>query len=204
MTFDFFIKAAIAGLLLSVPIGPVNLLCIRRTLVKGRIIGLVTGLGASSADSFFAFISAFGLSFIVNFFEREEAVLTIGGGILLCLLGIRTFFAVPKDQSSKYVSRGLFSAYVSSLLLTLANPVTIIAFTAIFASFGVDNESRTFSFSFMVALGVFTGATLWWVALSSVVSLFRNKFNNNGIIWMNRISGVLITIFGIITLLRLI
>ncbi|WP_027363929.1 LysE family translocator [Desulfotruncus alcoholivorax] len=200
-----FFKALLTGLLFCVPIGPVNLLCIRRTLAEGRLSGFVSGLGAAAADSFFAYVAALGVSYIANFFLKEENFLQLGGGIFLCYLGVRIFSAKPVDRSKSTApsAQGFYKAFSSAFFLTVANPVTILAYTAIFAGFNLNGGSSHFYAAFIAASGVFLGAILWWFILSSVVNLLRYKLTDRGILWFNRGSGIAIAVFGVLTLLDL-
>lgn len=204
MNYILFTKAAIVGFLLSVPLGPVNLLCIRRSVLKGRAAGFISGLGAATCDAFFAYVTAFGISFITSFFEREEVWLRLGGGILLCYLGVRSYLFKPKEKIAAPDGKGLFSAYASTFLLTLTNPLTIIAFAAAFAGFGVVGPDGVDFPAAVLVTGVFTGATVWWFILSGILSFFHRKLNSQGLMWINKCSGALIVVFGIMILLRFI
>lgn len=203
MSYILFIKVFFAGFLLSMPIGPVNLLCIRRTLTGGWMAGFVSGLGAATADTLYSLIAAFGVSFIIDFLMMEKTCFQIAGGIFLCFLGIHTYRLAPKEKNAAQVSRGLARAYAMAFFLTISNPASILALMALFAGLGVANHGSDLSSSILLALGIFSGATLWWLTLCGIVSLFRNKVTSHGVRWLNRISGAIITAFGIFTLLYL-
>lgn len=204
MNCILFTKTAIIGFLISVPVGPVNLLCIRRSLLKGRAAGFISGLGAATCDAFFAYVTAFGISYINSFFVREEIWLRLSGGVLLLYLGVRSYLAKPKEKMPAPGSKGLFSAYASTFLLTLTNPLTIIAFAAAFAGFGVIGPDGADFPAAVLVTGVFTGSTLWWFVLSSISSSYQKKFNSQGIRWLSRLSGILFAVFGVLILLKLI
>lgn len=203
MSYILFIKVFFAGFLLSMPIGPVNLLCIRRTLNGGWTAGFVSGLGAATADTLYSFIAAFGVSFIMDFLMMEKTYFQIAGGLFLCYLGVHTYRLAPKEKNAAQVGRGMARAYAMALFLTLSNPASILALMALFAGVGIVSQSSDLSSSILLALGIFSGSTLWWLTLCGIVNLFRNKFTSHGVRWLNRISGVIITAFGIFTLVYL-
>ncbi|TEB12469.1 LysE type translocator [Pelotomaculum sp. FP] len=202
-----FLKAVVIGFFLAVPIGPVNLLCIRRTLLGGRIIGFISGLGAAVADTFFAFAAAFGLSFITNFYVQEEKWLQFGGGIFICVLGVMSMlsheFGKPEKKNGGR-GRGGFQAFISSFFLTLTNPITILAFAAAFAGFGLINPDEGHASAFLVVTGVFLGSIIWWFTISSIASFLRKKLNSHVLHRITQISGLVITVFGVLILLGVI
>jgi threonine/homoserine/homoserine lactone efflux protein len=195
MEIIFFIKGLIIGFAMAVPIGPVGIMCIRKTLAEGHSRGLIIGLGAATADSLYGSIAAFGLTFVTDMIASQHFWLRLIGGGLLLFLGIRTFCAKRKDSVIPFDNKGLLGSYVSAFLLALTNPVTIFAFVAVFAAFGVGQQLGILTACILV-LGVFTGSCLWFLALSYVATFFRKKIDSGGR-WVNRISGVLIILSGI-------
>lgn len=201
-----FFKAVLIGFFLSVPIGPVNLLCIRRTLLGGRIIGFISGFGAAVADTFFAFAAAFGLSFINNFFLKEEKWLQLGGGVLICIMGIMSILSRKsvKPEQNGSTGKGGFQAFISTFFLTLANPITILAFAASFAGFGLISSDGGHTSATLAVVGVFLGTIMWWFTISSISSILRRKLNSHVIHRVTQISGLIITVFGVLILLGVI
>ncbi len=199
----FFLKGLIIGFGMAVPIGPVGVLCIRKTLIGGHLRGLVIGLGAATADSLFGSIAAFGLTFVSDVITSQHFWLRLVGGGILLFLGIRTFRAKRKDPVIPYENRGLLGSYISAFLLVLTNPVTIFAFVAVFAAFGLGHKLFVVSACILV-LGVFTGSGLWFLVLSYVATIFRKKLDSDGLRWVNRIAGVLIILSGAAALVSLI
>jgi threonine/homoserine/homoserine lactone efflux protein len=198
-----FVKGLIAGFLIAAPVGPINVMCVRRTIVHGRLVGIVSGLGAAAADTFFGAIAAFGLTFIHDFLMREKFWFGIGGAALLFIIGVRILFAKPPQEKKHDDDKdpaNLLGDFTSTGFLTLANPVTVLSFLAVFSAFGVQSEERTLADSWMLLLGVFLGSSLWWLLLTTTVGLFRDKFNRAGLRWANRIAGVLILIFAVVVL----
>ena len=185
------------GFAMAVPVGPIGILCIRKTLTDGRLRGFVIGLGAATADLFYASVAAFGITFISNTLISQKFWIRLVGGALLLFLGIRIFRAIPKDPKIPINNNGIFRSYLTTVFLTLTNPLTIFAFLAVFAALGLDSELKYFSASILVA-GVFIGSCLWFLILSSGTILFKHKLDVVGLQWVNKIAGILIIISGLI------
>lgn len=192
----FFLKGLIIGFAMAVPVGPAGILCIRKTLAEGQTRGVMIGLGAATADSLYGSIAAFGLTFVSDMIASQQSWLRLVGGGLLLFLGIRTFRAKGKDPVLPTDRTGLLGSYVSAFLLALTNPLTFFAFVAVFAAFGLGHKLNIISACILV-LGVFAGSFLWFLTLGSVARIFRKKLDSGGLRWVNRISGVLITLSGV-------
>ncbi len=208
----FLVRGLIIGFSIAAPVGPIGVLCIQRTLGKGRIYGLLSGLGAATADGTYGLIAGFGLTFISNFLIGQQLWIRLIGGVFLLYLGLRTILSKPaqreQEQATTIKGENLLAAYVSTLFLTLTNPLTILSFAAIFAGIGAGGANRIYiSGSYISAavlvLGVFLGSALWWVILSTGVSILRTKLNRQALRWVNRISGAIIITFGVLALLSL-
>lgn len=197
MEFVFLIKGIIIGFCVAAPVGPIGILCIRRTLQFGRLSGLFSGLGAACADMTYGAVAAFGVTFISDFVLKEKMWLHFLGGFILLLLGARILLAKPGKEIRPVTHKTLLGDFLSTFFLTLANPLTIIAFVAIFAGIGLQSHS---SDAPAVVLGVFLGACGWWLLLSEGITLFRDKISQTLTLWINRIAGVLILALGIIAL----
>jgi threonine/homoserine/homoserine lactone efflux protein len=195
---SFFLRGAVLGFSIAAPVGPIGVLCIRRTLAEGRLVGFVSGLGAASADLFFGCIAAFGIAFVSGFMVSQEMWLRLVGGGFLCYLGVHTFFARPATQPAQARSRGLAQAYASTLVLTLTNPMTIIAFAAVFAGLGIGSAGGDYAAAALLVLGVFCGSAGWWLILSGGVSLLRRRIDMPKMVLINRISGIIIGVFGVL------
>lgn len=197
MNFIFFLKGIAIGFAMAVPVGPIGILCIRKTLAEGRLRGFVIGLGAATADLFYASVAAFGLTFISDILISQKFWIRLVGGALLLFLGIRIFRALPKDPKIRINNSGILRSYLTTIFLTLTNPLTIFAFLAVFAALGLGSELKYFSATVLVA-GVFIGSCLWFLILGSGTILFRNKLDVVGLQWVNKIAGILIIISGLI------
>ena len=177
-----------------------------RILEEGRLAGLVTGLGAATADTVYGAVAAFGLTAVSAFLVSQQDWLRLIGGAFLLYLGIRTFLTRPMPQTAvrdDKSSRTLAGDYASTFLLTITNPLTIISFAAVFAGLGLGSGYDDLGSALLLVAGVFTGSALWWLLLSGGVSLLRGRITENGLRWVNRVSGVIITVFGVVALASL-
>jgi threonine/homoserine/homoserine lactone efflux protein len=192
----------ILGFSIAAPVGPIGILCIRRTLAEGRSFGFASGLGAATADALYGSIAAFGLTLITNVLVGQQLWLRLVGGAFLCYLGARTLLSRPAEQAAqaRASGRGLLGAWVSTLLLTVTNPMTILSFVAVFAGLGLGQGAAGELDAAMLVLGVFCGSALWWLVLSGGVSLLRRRVTPNLLVWVNRVSGATILAFGLLAL----
>ena len=198
MEIDFLLKGIIVGFLASIPLGPVGVLCIQRTINKGRMSGLLSGMGAATVDSFYALVAAFGLTYIINFIVEQQFFIELIGGGVLIFLGAKIFNTNPIRQIRRHRRKKnrLIEDYFSVFLLTLSNPLALFLFVAAFAGMGmVGSDNSSFKSSFII-LGVFIGAMIWWFALTFFINLFRKKFRLKQLWWINKIAGLIIVIFG--------
>jgi threonine/homoserine/homoserine lactone efflux protein len=200
MDITYFYKGLIIGFSIAAPVGPIGVLCINRTLSSGRLVGLLTGLGAATADAVYGSIAAFGLTFISTFLVQQQLWFRLIGGIFLCYLGLRTMISTSKNNPIQANPTSMWNAYGSTFFLTLTNPLTILAFTAIFSGIGLVSLGGSYSSAGITVLGVFLGSASWWFILSTLTSLLRNRINTSALIWVNRISGLVILGFGIVAL----
>lgn len=198
-----FLKGFIIGFSIAAPVGAIGVLCIRRTLAYGQKYGLASGMGAATADAIYGSIAAFGLTLISNFLISKQIWFQIIGGIFLCYLGIKTFLSKPSENSSNHEANSISNAYISTLFLTLTNPMTIISFTGVFAGLGIVNTKGDYMSAALVMVGVFLGSALWWIILSTFVGVFRNKIDSQGLCMINRLSGTIIFAFGILCFWKL-
>jgi threonine/homoserine/homoserine lactone efflux protein len=199
MTLNFMFKGLAIGFSIAAPVGPIGVLCIRRSLAEGRQIGLATGLGAATADAAYGAVAGFGLTAVSSFLVGHKWWLGLLGGLFLCFLGVRTFISQPATRAAEVRGQGWLSAYLSTLFLTLTNPMTILSFVAVFAGFGLG-ASPDYSAAALLVVGVFVGSAFWWLLLSSGVALLQSRVNAGWMQAVNRISGVVIFAFGLYAL----
>lgn len=203
MPISLVIRGLILGFSIAAPVGPIGVLCIRRTLADGRTVGFVSGLGAATADMCYGAIAAFGLTAVSSLLVGQSSWIRLIGGAFLCYLGIRTVRGKPAAQAATTRRYGLVGAYASTLLLTLTNPTTILSFVAIFAGLGLASTSGNYGASAQLVLGVFLGSALWWLLLSTGVGLLRSRLDLRALRWVSYLSGVILLGFGILALLSL-
>ncbi|MEW9701090.1 LysE family translocator [Paenibacillus sp. SI8] len=191
------------GITIAAPVGPIGVLCIRRTIAFGRLHGFLSGLGAATADAFYGVIAGFGLTLISNFLLDQKLLLQAVGGLFLCYLGVQTYRSKPAADPAKANEESRFKSYVSTFMLTITNPMTIMSFLGVFAGLGMGNAQGNVGASVALVIGVFLGSALWWLALSLTVGIFRDRLKVSTFRWINRISGVIVLIFGVVSLLGL-
>lgn len=190
-------KGLLIGLAIAAPVGPIGLLCMQRTLVRGRWSGVWSGLGAASADALYGCIAGFGLTALAEWLLAWQTGLRIIGGLFLLRLGWRTWYAPAAERSAVLAGRAsLVGDYLSTLALTIANPVTILAFLGIFAGLGLATEGSGFAAAGVLVSGVFTGSLLWWLLLAFSVGWVRGRLSLEALRWINRLSAILVGAFG--------
>ena len=203
MDFSFLLRGLVIGFSIAAPVGPIGVLCIRRTLAEGRAAGLLSGLGAATADAIYGFIAGFGLTYVSNILVGYQSWIRLLGGLFLCYLGLRTFASKPAESPDHVKGEGLLRDYASTFLLTLTNPMTIISFAAVFAGLGIGSAAGDYGSATLLVLGVFAGSAAWWLILSGGVSLLRSKFSPMALGWVNKAAGIVILGFGVLAILSL-
>jgi threonine/homoserine/homoserine lactone efflux protein len=209
MTFFYLVMSGvIMGLVAAVPIGPVNLICIRRTFAYGSVNGFMSGLGAALGDGIFAAITGFGLTWIAQLIEGYATIIELIGGAMLVWFGWRTFWAPPMircmEERESDGATNLLRAMVSTFALTITNPATLLAFTAMFASLGgLAGGAGSYVDAGFVVAGVVGGSAGWWLALTTIIGLFHTKIDETAMKRINQWSGALVGIFGLVVLVHL-
>ena len=208
LEFELLWKGALIGFAIAAPVGPIGILCIRRTLSDGRLAGFVSGLGAAGADTIYGLIAALGLTWIGDFLQEQQDWIRVIGGLFLLYLGFIEIRAKPVDPTAPAPKpTGLIGHFVSTLFWTLANPLTILSFIAIYTGLDVAGPGAVppgavgpaesdFPGITALVLGVAVGSSLWWLVLSMSVGLFRHHFRGQPMRWPNLIAGTLILGFG--------
>lgn len=199
----FLLKGLILGFSIAAPVGPIGVLCIRRTLQFGRFSGFFSGLGAAAADCVYGIIAAFGLTLISNFLIASQFWFRLIGGIFLLYLGVKTSIVRAQEINHSGVShKTLLSDFISTFFLTITNPMTILSFLAVFAGLGLSSTG-SYGDSIALVFGIFVGSAFWWLLLSEGVTLFRSKMSQDIMTWINRIAGLIIVGFGIFSLMSI-
>ena len=196
-----FVRGVVLGFTIAAAVGPISLLCIRRTLAEGRLVGIVSGLGVATADATYGAVAAFGLTAVMDLLVDWRRALGVVGGAFLLWLAWRTFKSVPSETATAGNGegrRGLPGAYLSTLGLTLTNPMTILSFAALFVGLGVTGGDA--AGATLLTLGVFTGSAMWWVVLVTAVGAFRSRLTPTGLRRVNIVSGLVIGAFGIVAI----
>lgn len=198
-----FIKGIIVGLGASIPLGPIGILCIQRTLSKGKWSGFATGMGASISDLIFSAIAILGLSFVNDFLTTYRDWVMMIGGVIVAAFGLKIFITNPIKQI-KRVQEGnhqYIQDFISSFIMTISNPGAIFLILGMFAFIGIDTSQ--YEFGLVVApalLGVFVGTVGWWFTLSTLINVFRNKFRLKQLMITNWIAGIVVMAIGIVSL----
>ena len=196
MELVLFGKASVVGLLIAAPVGPIGLLCIQRTLSRGARIGVASGLGAATADAIYGAIGAAGLSAVIQLFTELSQPLAILGALFLAWMGIRLVQTPARNRpAAASEGDGIFAAFGSTLLLTLANPMTILSFIAVFATLAGIQGPTSATMATMV-VGVFSGSALWWLVLTGSVTLVRHKIKQSTLLLISRAVGMVLLGFS--------
>lgn len=207
MDASLFFKGFLVGVIISAPIGPVGALCIQRTMNKGRISGMLSGVGAAVGDTIFAIIAIFGLTFISGVLKDQEAWFRIIGGIILLYFGWRVYFSKSEDCSNQENEGNHFGTFGSAFLLTISNPLVIISIIAVFAVLGITiSPNSNYSSTALLLLGFFLGAALLWILTCHILANYRNRLGQKGIFLINRITGLVILAcsgYAFLSLLRI-
>ena len=202
MTFQFLLKGLVLGFAIAAPVGPIGILCIRRSLAEGQSAGLATGLGAATADALYGCVAAFGLTAISSFLVQQRFWLGLIGGGFLCFLGVRTFFSRPPEAATETIRTNLTTAYLSAFVLTITNPMTILSFVAVFAGLGLIGSSSYVDALALVA-GVFAGSAAWWFLLSGGAALLRRRVGPSLMLLLKKGSGAIIFALGLYSVVGL-
>lgn len=205
MDIIHLLKGIVVGFSVSVPLGPIGILCVQRTINYGRRSGFASGAGAALSDMTYAIITGFSITFIIEFIRENQLIFQILGAILLLVLGIKIFFTAPRlnENATGRPSANLIGDVVSTYFLTISNPLTLIVFIVVFAGFGLAADVSDLRSTILIILGIFIGAALWWFALISIVNLFRSKINEKRLRWINKIAGATIVILVLISAISL-
>lgn len=202
MSFIPFIEGVFIGLALAAPVGPVGILCIRRALAQGRLAAFAAGLGAAFADTFYGAVAALGLTFIAHFLTDHTFLLRLVGGSFMLILGLHIYRQPVRFTETPPRAMGLAKDFVSTFLITLSNPATILAAMGIFAAIGALSHEmyQDSPQPGLAIIGVFVGSSLWWAFLSFTANAFKSRFTPAWIGRLNHISGIALMVFALVIL----
>lgn len=205
MELELFWKGFIVGLMVSIPLGPIGVLCVQRTLNKGRRSGFISGMGASVADTLFSVVAGLGVVYIISFVRENQFWIQLGGGLIIIFLGIHIFYTNPVRQiKMQRLNRNRLSQdFLSVFFLTISNPMAIFFFLAIFAGIKVASGPIQINRLSLLTLGVLAGSASWWFLLSGFVNFWRHRFRLRIIWWLNKVAGVIIFLLGLFTILSI-
>ncbi|MDR3704151.1 MAG: LysE family transporter [Candidatus Sulfopaludibacter sp.] len=199
LNVELAVRGVATGLIIAAPVGPVNVLCMQRTLGKGWKSGLVSGLGAAVADTIYGSVAAFSITLVIDFLLREQFWIRVLGGSLLILIGALYYFRKPQELTEKK-DEAANSDFFSTFLLTATNPTTVLSFLAVLATLGMKEQRAVWATVLLVG-GIFTGSMMWWIILTVSVTALRRKIDDRAMVWMNRVAGFAIGGFGVVNII---
>lgn len=197
------IEGITIGLCTSIPVGPIAILIIQRTLQKGRMHGFTSGLGAATSDTFYALLAIVGLSVVLSFIEENKLIIQIIGSAIMVIFGVYIFFQNPAKniEKSKADKSSYWQEYLTAFFLTLSNPLMIFLYIGLFAQYNfISSESHFIEIAIGIC-SVFLGAALWWFLLTLLASVFRKRFNIRGLWILNKATGILISVIALVALI---
>ncbi len=201
--FSTIFEGIIIGLCTSIPVGPIAILIIQRTLQKGRMHGFTSGLGAATSDTFYALLAIIGLSVVLSFIEENKLIIQIVGSAIMMIFGIYIFFQNPVKniEKSKSDKSSYWQEYLTAFFLTLSNPLMIFLYIGLFAQYNFISSESHFVEIAVGICSVFLGAGLWWFCLTLLASTFRKRFNIRGLWILNKATGLLIFVLALVALI---
>ena len=202
---ETILKGMIVGAGASIPLGPIGVMCIQKTLSKGRASGYLTGAGASIADSFYALLAILSLAVVKSFISHNQPIVMLIGGSIVAVIGLKIFLTNPIKQIRMriYGEKKLFGDFITSFIMTITNPGALFLILGLFAfaNMSVDEHS-SMSVILAAVAGVFLGANLWWFTLCTSINIFRNKLRLRQLMLINRISGIIILVIGLFSVVK--
>ncbi len=201
---ESLIKGFIVGIGASIPLGPLGVMCVQKTLSKGRTSGILTGLGASLTDTFFAALAILSLALIQDFVNTNRSLVLLIGGFIVMAIGLKIFITNPVKQIRQNKGgKKLFEDFISAFIMTITNPGAIFLILGLFAFTGLAvDSSSSWRVIISALVGVFIGAMTWWIILSTSINIFRTKFRLRQLLLINRIAGIVIIVLGLYSLLE--
>lgn len=199
MSLNSLWEGFIIGIAVSIPLGPLGMLCIQRTVNKTWKSGFISGLGIATSDTFYAIVAGFSLTIIIDFIRQYETYFKILGAFMVIFLGLYIFFSNPAKDIQKFKRKGnsYFQDYLTAVLLTLSNPMAVFVFLAIFTSYSVVLQLSQLLDTFLIIPGIYLGGSTWWFGLTGLAYLFKHKLTINTLWWANKIIGIGVILFAL-------
>ncbi|NEW82555.1 MAG: LysE family transporter [Mariniphaga sp.] len=199
MSFSLLWEGFLIGIAVSVPLGPLGMLCIKRTVNKNWKSGFLSGLGIAASDVIYAIVAGFSLTIIINFIRSYEIYFKILGASMVVLLGLYIFFSNPAKDIQKYQRKGnsYLQDFLTAFLLTVTNPLSVFVFIAIFTSYSLVLELSQLFEALLIIGGIFIGGATWWFVLTGLANLFKHKLTINALWWANKIIGLSVIMIAV-------
>lgn len=203
MLLMMFLKGLLIGFCIALPFGPIGVMCIQQSLIRGASYGLIAGLGAAIADAIFGALASIGVSYTSFFLTEHQLMFQFAGALFLCIIGIRTFTTHPDDMaiSNRITVQKLFA---STFFLTITNPITLLCFAGIYAGLGIGLSGEGALATLFLTLGVFVGSALWWVIISFGIRFLKEKISVKLTHQLSRISALVLLLFGVVSSLSVV
>ena len=198
----YLLKGILIGLIFGIPAGAVGALCVQRTLQSGMKSGIITGLGSSAADCFYAVVGAFGITIISDFLTRFKIPINIVGGLLILAMGIGTLLKKQSSVSNGETKTNYGAMFFSAFSVGITNPASVLTFLFAFSYFGIDGKLGAVN-GIALVTGVLLGTLIWWITLSAIARKIKEKFGEKGFSKLNKIFGIIMICFGVVVFVRL-
>jgi threonine/homoserine/homoserine lactone efflux protein len=200
---EVLLKGIILGLTVSMPLGPIGIILINRTIKRGMFSGFFSGLGLATADTLLALLAALGFTVIISFINEERFIISIIAGLIIIAIGLKIFLSNPvKDiRNKEKANKSLWRDYYSVFVLSISNPYTIFIFVAFFSGVHINGDIKPALVPFFLIPGVLIGTITWWFFLSYFVSRFKRKIRLRLIVRLNKVAGIVVVVIGIVVLL---
>ncbi|MPY71692.1 MAG: LysE family translocator [Alphaproteobacteria bacterium] len=195
----FFLKGIGAGFVVAAPMGPVAVMCVRKTMARGAVAGCTIGAGAALADTVFAVVAAFGIGYVADLLLANAFWFRLAGGLILLVLAAKTLLTSPAEPERRS-AEGLLGDFLAAMAVTGTNPITLVAFGVVFTALGLFAAGQVLLWAGALVAGVFCGAMLWWGLLAAIAGLLRPAIGLHGLRWINRVSAVVIAACGALVL----
>ncbi len=202
MSLHYLPWGIVIGLIMAAPVGPVNIICIRRSITKGPLNGYIVGQGAAIADALFGAVAAFGLTGLTQVINNYNGLVQIVGAIALTIIGIKLWMSHPHVDDVEDTFQDRIKAAIGTFFLTMTNPLTVLGFIAIFVGLGLGDMGDSFTNASLISLGILIGSSLWWGVISYGSARLFRSLSDHHLENINKVSAIILFIFAIVTFIR--